>query len=74
MRMPISMLVTLSTMMPASEPNSTASSGTMMIVESCSATRGSLTRDETISAKLTAATAINGPATSTASSQVGPVM
>jgi len=46
--------------------------GTMITIEICSATRGSLTREEIYNAKFTDATAIKGPATSTPSSHIGP--
>ncbi len=43
--------------------------GTIMTIEICSATRGSLTREETISANVTARNASSGPTAKTASSQ-----
>ena len=55
--------------MPAIWPKNAANTGRMMIIDTCSATRGSLTREEMIMLKLTAESAIRGPITNIAINQ-----
>ncbi len=52
-------------------PKNTANNGRMTTADNCSATRGSLTRDDTMMAKFTESTAISGPAMKMAVSHIG---
>ncbi len=64
-----SMKVIFRVMIPAIWPKNAASTGRMMIIDTCSATRGSFTREEMMMLKLTAESANKGPITKMAINQ-----